>query len=189
MRCLSLWTVLLLAMPAPVVQMSVEPVEASRCHVFIDYNNIWTFEMAQSSSGKRTPIVNIITFDEQESPLRPGQIHVFDAGGREAVVDRFSIDTGIAGEPYVTNYLKVLSSSFIAMDLVGDFEDFPQPSRVVFELGEAAFSLQAVDCMDFDMLAERINRINFDSPNIKEDFSLLKIEHIGSKNPRKTGRR
>jgi hypothetical protein len=34
------------------------------------------------------------------------------------------------------------------------------------------------------MLAEQINKINFDSPKVKEDFDVLKIEPRGTKAPR-----
>ena len=131
-------------------------------HIFIDYRIIWTVEVAEEFKQAPVPIVNIITFEAKEAPLRPQQIHLYNATGRTAEVKKFAIETGF--EPYITNYLRVLSSSFIGFDLEGDFEGFSEPERVVIELGETEFKLQAVDCLDYGMLAGQINKVNYDSP-------------------------
>ncbi len=168
---------------------SVEMVKASRCHVYVDLEYIWTFEMVEEPRGGNTPILNIITFGEEEEPLRPEQINIYDSKGRRAKVEKFSIDTGVDGDPYVTSFLTVLGSSFIGMDLEGEFSNFPQPERVSIELGESEFQMQAVDCLDFEGLAEKIDQINFNSPNIQEDFEVLEIRRFGTKAPRRKGRR
>ncbi len=171
--------------PAP--EPRLEKLDRSKCHIFIDYKIIWTVEVAEEFNQAPVPIVNIITFEAAEAPLRPDQIHLYNATGRTAEVKKFAIETGF--EPYITNYLKVLSSSFIGFDLEGDFEGFSEPERVVIELGETEYTLQAVDCLDYGMLAEQINKVNYDSPDIKEDFDLLHIPHIGSRGTVKKGRR
>jgi hypothetical protein len=161
-----------------------KPVDQSRCHCFIDYQNIWTFEMVRSQEGKRVPILNIITFTPGEWELRPNQVHIFNNKNKEARVEKFSMDTGIAEEPYISNSLKVLGNGFIGVDLIGNFDDFAEPSKVAIDLGDQRFDLQPMDCLDFEMLAEQINKINFDSPKVKEDFDVLKIEPRGTKAPR-----
>ena len=162
---------------------------SSRCHIFVDYENIWTLEMVQDSDRKRTPILNVITFQEGEQALRPRQVHLFNQKGKEAKVKKFSLDTGVPDEPYTTNFIKVLDRSFIGLDLKGNFGDFAEPSQVDIDLGELRFELQAIDCEEFEILAEKINNINVDSPDIKEDFCLLKIEHVGKKELKAKGRR
>lgn len=177
----------LLAGLQPSPEPRLEKLDRSKCHVFIDYRIIWTVEVAQEFNQAPVPILNIITFEAKESPLKPAQIHLYDAQGRTAEVKKFAIETGF--EPYITNFLKVLSSSFIGLDLEGEFEGFAEPERVVIELGETEYTLQAVDCLDYGMLAEQINKVNYDSPDIREDFDLLHIPHIGSKGLVKKGRR
>ncbi len=169
----------------------VEKVDASRCHVFIDFENIWTLEMVDDDKRRPIPILNIITFseDEEEHTLRPEGIHIYNQRGQRAKVEKLSIDTGVEGDPYVAPVLEILQSSFIGMDLVGEFGGFDPPARVSIELGDSEFQLQAVDCMDYNMLAERIENVNFNSPNIKEDYEVLKIEPIGKKVPRRKGRK
>ena len=177
----------LLAGLQPAPEPRLEKLDRSKCHIFIDYRIIWTVEVAEEFNQAPVPIVNIITFEATEAPLRPEQIHLYNATGRTAEVKKFAIETGF--EPYITNYLKVLSSSFIGFDLEGDFEGFSEPERVVIDLAETEYTLQAVDCLDYEKLAEQINKVNYDSPDIKEDFDLLHIPHIGSKGLVKKGRR
>ena len=170
--------------PSVLAQDAPKKVEQSRCHCFIDYENIWTFEMVQSQEGKRTPILNIITFTPGQWDLKPSEIHIWNSKKKEARVQKFSMDTGIADEPYVTSTLKVLGNGFIGLDLIGDFDEFAEPSSVAIDLGENRFELKPMDCLEFDMLAEQINKVNVDSPKIKEDFDVLKLEAIGAKTAR-----
>ena len=163
--------------------------DSSRCHVFVDHENIWTLEMVQDSDQKRTPILNIITFTEGSWSFRPRQLHLFNQKGKKAKYGRFSLDTGVTEKPYVTNFLRILGNSFIGLDLKGNFVDFSELSQVSIDLGEMRFELQPIDCDEFEILAEKINHVNVDSPDIKEDFYLLKIDSIGKKALRPEGRR
>lgn len=143
-------------------------------HIYIDYDFIWTIEMV----GK-TPVVNIITFGEGEWPLRPNQIRIYNQQGKRAKVEKFSMETG--AEPYVTPSFRVLGSSFIAIDLIGDFEDFSKPARIAIDLGRHRYELEPIEPLAFETLAQQINKINYDSPDIKEDYAILKIEHKGKR--------
>lgn len=175
----------------PSVQLAPEPCletrERSNCHIFIDHEIIWTVEVVEELGQAPVPIVNIITFEMSEAPLRPEQIRLFNQQERTAEIKRFKIETGF--EPYFTSYLRVLPSSFIGFDLEGIFKGFIEPARVVIELAETEYVLQAVDCLNYEILAERINKINFDTPDIREDFSVLRIPHVGSRGLVKKGRR
>jgi len=170
-------SLLLFAQPAE----QKKPLDQSRCHCFVDYENIWTFEMVQSQEGKRVPILNIITFTPGQWELRPTQVHIQNKKNKEARVEKFSMDTGIEDEPYISPTLKVLGNGFIGVDLIGNYEDFGEPTKVFIDLGEQRFDLQPMDCLEFEMLAEQINKINVDSPKVKDDFDVLKIEPKGSK--------
>ncbi len=158
--------------------------EASRCHVFIDDENIWTLEMVQDRDHRRVPIMNIITLTRGKWEFRPPQVRVFNAKGKEARVKKFSLDTGVPEEPYRTEFMAVQGNAFIGLDLVGDFEDFGEPSQVTIDLGKNRFTLQPLDCLKYEALTEKINNINIDSPNIREDFEVLKISAEGTKRAR-----
>ena len=179
---------LLLSAPLLAQETTPEKLRASRCHVYIDYENIWTLEM--NVDGRQPiPILNIITFGDDENPLRPDQIHIFNQRGKQASVEKLSIDTGVSGDPYVTDFLQVLQSSFIGMDLEGDFGDHTEPTQVSVELGDVEFTLEPIDCLDFESLAQQIDQVNFNSPDLTQDFEVLRIPLLGSKGEIKKGRR
>jgi hypothetical protein len=159
-----------------------QPPESSRCHVFIDDQNIWTLEILVQRSGAIVPIVNIITFSPGEWDFRPREIRLYK-GDQEARAQKFSMDTGVPDEPYTMEYLRVLGHSFIGLDLLGDFDDFAEPTQIVIDLGEDRFQLEPVECMDFETLAGKIDQINFNSPNLWDDFEVLQIEFMGQKMP------
>lgn len=156
--------------------------DSSRCHAFINYDFIWTLEMIPDRAGGATPILNIVTLRPGEWDLRPEQIHLFNSRGLEAEIDRFSIETG--EEPYLTHFLKVHGDSFIGLDLVGDFQGFEEVENVSVDLGDVRYVLQPVDCLDFEVLVDRVNLVNFDSPDVREDYTVLGIELIGRIEPR-----
>lgn len=158
--------------------------ESSACHVFLDDLNIWTLETLEESDGTPIPILNIITFAPGKWDFRPREVHIYNLENQEARVEKFSMDTGVPGEPYLMEYLAVKGKSFIGLDLLGEFGDFVEPARVVIDLGEDRFQLQPLDCMDFNALAEKIDRVNFDSPNIWEDYEVLQIAFLGEKSLR-----
>jgi len=167
----------------------IQEVEASRCHIFIDYSNIWTLEVVEQFGRPPVAILNVITFNEEEQAFKPEQVQIYNTQGMSAEIEKLSIDTGVSGDPYITNYLKILPNSFIGMDLVADMSKFEEPDRVSVELGESEFFLMPVDCLDFETLAQRIDSINVNSPNIREDFDVLNIPQLGRKGERRSGRR
>lgn len=149
--------------------------------VYIDTNFIWTLEIVPDPYDRPIPILNIITLDRGEWDFKPVQVSLVNADGQTADVKRFSINTGVEGEPYITNYLKVLGNSFIGVDLVGKFEDFRQLSEVRIELGENLFRLEPVRPLVFESLVSKIGAINVESPDIRDDFRVLGIRSFGTR--------
>ncbi|GAB4243567.1 MAG: hypothetical protein Kow00109_19370 [Acidobacteriota bacterium] len=162
-----------------------EPPKGSCCHVFIDYQFIWTLEMVPDSTGHPTPVLNIITLLDGEWDFRPRDIHISNSAGREARVERFAVDTGVPGEPFLTPYLKVHGDSFIGLDLVGDFSDFAEPASVVIDLDRFRFRLQPVDRLEFENIVQRVSQINLESPDIRDDYRILNIDLRGRREVRR----
>jgi hypothetical protein len=186
MRKLGITMLAFLAAVAVVsAQPGSKPLESSACHIFIDYHFIWTLEVIENVSGKPVPILNIITFPKGQWDLRPTNIHIFNSRRQEAEIEKFSIDTGVPDEPYIVRYLKVHGDSFIGMDLIGDFSNFETPTKVVIELGDNDFTLEPVDRLEFENLAQRIDQINYDSPDIRQDYDVLKIPLKGKREARR----
>ena len=168
-----------------VAQPPSEPPESSACHVFIDYQFVWTLEVIKEPQRDPVPIVNIITFPKGQWDLRPTNIHIFNKKRREAEIDKFSIDTGVPDDPYYLRYLKVHGDSFIGMDLIGDFKGFETPSKVTIELGDNDFILEPIDCLEFENLVQHIDQINYESPDIRQDYEVLQIPFKGKREARR----
>ena len=173
--------VLLVFAPGVLGAQGAEPIPAATCFVFIDTQFIWTLEMVLNPYGRAIPILNIITLARGEWDFRPDQVILVNPEGRTAEVERFSMNTGVEDEPYLTNYLKVLGNSFIGVDLIGELEDFKELREAGIELGDNLFSLAPVHPAVFESLASKINQINVDSPDIREDYRVLGISFFGKR--------
>jgi hypothetical protein len=180
------WLAAAQTVPQPVqVPAAPGPPRVSACHVFIDHQFIWTLEVVKSASGAPSPILNIITFLEGQWDLRPKDIHLINGAGREAEVEKFSIDTGVVEDPYLLRYLKVHGDSFIGLDLLGDFRGFETLAEVSIDLGDSRFILEPVDCLEFENVVHQINQINYDTPDIRQDYEVLRIELKGRREARR----
>ena len=171
----------LLTLPTRAQTIKPQAVESSKCHVHVGYEFIWTFEVVNG-----TPVVNVITFTEGEWMLRPEQIVVggTDPRRRGARIRRFSIDTGVQGDPFNITFLRVHGNSFFGFDLLGDFSKYQEPAHVAVDLGNYRYELQPVDCLDFEMLVAKISQVNFNSPDVRDDYRVLGIMLIGRRSPR-----
>ena len=157
--------------------------ESSACHVFIDDENIWTLEVVEEQNGEIIPILNIITLSPGGWDFRPREILLVN-DQTPLPVQKFSVDTGVPGEPYIMEYLRVRGRSFIGLDLLGDFAGLVQPTQVTIDLGKDRFQLQPLNCHDYEKVAGKIDRINIDSPDIWEDFQVLEIDFLGQREAR-----
>lgn len=152
--------------------------QPSPCHMFVDHENIWTLEILEEN-GELVPILNIITLASGEWEFRPYHIHIYNSKGEEVLAKKFSMSLGDGTEPYISQYLKVRGNSVIGLDLLGQFEGFSEPLRVHIDLGSNRFELEPLHCTEFDSAAKKIDKINFNSPNIQEDFEVLRINLLG----------
>ena len=173
--------ILLLCCFVPLHAQVSDSALASTCFVFVDTQYIWTLEVVLTPDNKPVPILNIITLTRGEWDFRPIQVDLVNMEGRIADIKRFSMNTGVEGEPYLTNYLNVLGNSFIGVDLVGEFEEFRQLSEVRIKLGTNLFKLTPVQPAAFESLVTRIDQVNVDSPDIREDFREAGISPTGGR--------
>lgn len=153
----------------------------ARHFVYIDYELIWTIEMIGDGPDV-VPVINIVTFSKGEWPLKPAQIHIRDTAGRQAKVTRFSMETG--ADPYITPTFRVLGNSFIGIDLLGDFDGFQEPASITIDLGKYRYALAKLDPLGFERLVDKINKVNFNSPDVREDYEILDIPLLGKRTPR-----
>tara|TARA_B100000949_G_C14229663_1_gene428343 strand:+ start:219 stop:779 length:561 start_codon:yes stop_codon:yes gene_type:complete len=152
--------------------------QTSRCHLFIDHENIWTLEILKNE-GIAVPILNIITLSPGEWEFRPRNIHLYDSQGRRTQIQKFSMNLGTE-EFYVSEYLKVLGNNAIGLDLIGQSMDFFEITKVFIDLGTNRFYLNSIDCVAFDSIVEKINQIDLNNHEIQRYFKALQIELTGT---------
>lgn len=155
--------------------------DPSRHHVFINEQFIWTLEMVRNGASE-TAVLNIISFEKGEWLLRPRSIRIHNGKGERARIEKFSLETGM--QPIISSRFKVLGNSFVGIDLIGEFEGFGEPARVSIDLGEFRYRLAPIDPLGFENLADQINRVNYDSPDVSQDYEVLGIRHTGTREPR-----
>ena len=177
-KLFSLFTGLVLCASLSAQPNSGDIPAVSNCHIFVDEQNIWTLEMIEE-----TPVLNFITLSQGRWDFAPAQVHIYDQNDNQARVERFSMDRG-DGESIIRIFLRVLGKSFMGVDLVGEFEGFGEPKRVLIDLGRDRFVLQPISCGNFDALAQKIDRINVNSPDIFQDFQILQITPMGDRDRR-----
>lgn len=187
MRLIKVWLIGFMMFLVPEVlegkYSSTHP-PVSRCHVFIDQKNIWTLETIVTPGEEIAPILNIVTLSAGKWEFRPRQIHILNASGNKAHITKMAMDTGFLEESYLTTYLSIRGNSLIGLELLGDFNNFSEPASVSIDLEKNRFRLKPIDCVDFEHLTKKINRINLNSPNVWEDFEILQINSLGSIDPK-----
>lgn len=159
--------------------LSGEIPKVSRYFAYIDGEVIWTVENSQG----QPPILNIVTFSDVTSPLRPAQIRIYDPRGKRLEVRELKIETGDPKDPYRTKNLRVLGRSFIGVLIEMKDAGFDEASRVEIHWNGRVYELTPLNALDFNILAEKINNININSPDIRDDFRVLKLETLGKSYP------
>jgi hypothetical protein len=91
------------------------------------------------------------------------------------------VDTGNPKEPLIVPSLTVRPRSSFGVRLQGDFEGVKEVDGAAVQLGGEDFKLVPLTSFDFENLALKINRLNLDSPDFTDDWRVLKLESLGSR--------
>ncbi|MBI4484154.1 MAG: hypothetical protein HY652_14865 [Acidobacteria bacterium] len=166
----------------PAVGRADDPVPVTRHFAYIDYQYIFTLEL----TARNVPILNFMNFTEDRPTLSSDGVEL-RWGGQRYPVKFFAIETGNPEEPVLVPNLKLHPRTYFAVLLRGDFASLPGWEQVAVHLESEVFELQPLDPPAFDRLAQRIIRINVRSPDLRDDFRVLGIEHLGKRHrePRK----
>jgi hypothetical protein len=94
------------------------------------------------------------------------------------------MDTGIEGQTITIPGSKIHARSAFGLALKGDFTGLEKLDKVVVRLKNETFELEPVSKNDFDLLAAKINKISLGSPDIREDYRVLRIPLKGKRTRR-----
>lgn len=143
---------------------------------FVDREFIFTLEFVKPG----VPLFNFVSLAEEERSLQAKEVRLL-LGTRTVTGRYFAIDTGDPQQPVIVAALRIRPRSSFGVTLRGDFADAREAAGVAVRAGDDEFHLAPLSSFDFENLALKVNRINLGSPDLREDFRVLKLSEIGTR--------
>jgi hypothetical protein len=154
------------------------PVEKSAYLAFVDREYIFTVEVVKPG----VLLFNFISMVDKDQNLQAKQIRL-TLENRKIPGKFFIIDTGDPKEPVTVPSLRMRPRSSFGVRLQGEFADERELLGVTVRIGEEDFRLVPLASFDFENLSLKVNRINLDSPDFRDDWRVLKLEMLGTRGP------
>ena len=173
--------ILLSCMLAPGLDQAdgpAKPPEQSPYYVFVDREFIFTVEMVKPG----VPLFNFISMIEEERNLLAKQIQII-LQTRKVPGKFFLVDTGDPKEPVIVPSVRMRPRSSFGVRLQGEFGTERELLGATVRIGEEDFKLVPLASFDFEKLAMKINRLSLASPDFREDWRVLKLELLGTRQP------
>jgi hypothetical protein len=154
------------------------PLEKSAYLAFVDREYIFTVEVVKPG----VLLFNFISMVDKDQNLQAKQIRL-TLENRKIPGKFFIIDTGDPKEPVTVPSLRMRPRSSFGVRLQGEFGDERELLGVTVRIGEEDFRLVPLASFDFENLSLKVNRINLDSPDFRDDWRVLKLEMLGTRGP------
>jgi hypothetical protein len=161
-----------------------KPPDSSSYFAFADREYIFTIELVKAGM----PILNFVSMSDEQKTLFADQIQ-FEAGNHRVQGRLFQIDTGNPKEPLMTASFRIRPRSSFGATVKGEFEDAREFSAIKLQMGSDIFTLVPLKGFDFENLVLKVNRINLDSPDFKDDWRVLGLDYLGTRAPARKSRR
>lgn len=152
------------------------PLERSAYFAFVDREFMFTVEMVRPG----VPLFNFVSMTDTAFQLHAKQVRL-TLEVRKVPGKFFMVDTGNPKEPLIVPSLAVRPRSSFGVRLQGDFEGTKEIDGAAVQVGDEDFRLVPLTSFDFENLALKINRLNLDSPDFTDDWRVLKLESMGSR--------
>jgi hypothetical protein len=152
------------------------PPEKSSYLAFVDRDYIFTLEFVKPG----VPLLNFVSMSESDHSLQAKDIRL-TLDTRKVPGRFFVVDTGDPKQPITTPSLKMRARSSFGVRLTGDFGQENEITGATVTVGAEDLKLVPLTGFQFENLALKINRINLGSPDFTEDWSVLKMEVIGTR--------
>jgi hypothetical protein len=150
--------------------------DRSSYFAFVDRDYIFTLELVKPG----VPLLNFISMTDQEGLLSAKEV-LLTLENRKAPGKYFMVDTANPSEPVVIPSVKVRPKSSFGFRVQGEFGKEQQLMGVTVRLGAEEFKLVPLSSFDFENLVLKINRLNLGSPDLDEDWRVLKLEEMGDR--------
>ncbi len=163
---------------APSPGMAQKPLDKSRYFAYVGRDFIFTVEVVQPG----VPIFNFVSLEETEHNLLAKQIRL-TLENRKAPGTYFMVDTGDPKEPVIVPSVHVRPKSSFGVRLQGEFGEEKELLGVSVQIDNQDFKLVPLSSFDFENLALKVNRLNLNSPDLDDDWRVLKLENMGTRSP------
>lgn len=160
----------------PSLKPDAKPLEKSAYFAFVDREYIFTVEVV--SPG--VPLLNFVSMSDKDSNLSAKEVRL-TLENRKVPAKFFIVDTGDPKEPMVVPGVRMRSRSSFGMRLQGDFGQERELLGVSIRVGEEDFRLVPLASFDFENVVLKVNRLNLQSPDFRDDWRVLKLEALGSR--------
>jgi hypothetical protein len=161
--------------PRPAVPDS-KPLDRSSYFAYVDRDYIFTLELVKPG----IPLLNFISMSDQEHLLSAKEV-LLTLENRKAPGKYFMVDTANPTEPVIIPSVKVRPKSSFGLRVQGEFGKEQQLMGVTVRLGNEEFRLVPLSSFDFENLVLKVNRLNLGSPDLDEDWRVLKLEEMGDR--------
>ncbi len=155
-----------------------KPPDKSAYLAFVDREFIFTIEMVKPG----VPIFNFVSTSDKEFNLLAKQVRL-TLENRTTPGQFFVVDTGNPKEPLIVPSVRMRPKSSFGVRLQGEFGSEKELLAAKITIGEEEFRLVPLSSFDFENLVLKVNRLNLASPDISDDWRVLKLELIGSRVP------
>ncbi len=162
--------------PPPKPTPEPGPPGRSAYFAYVDREFIFTVEIVKPG----VPLFNFVSMVEKDNNLLAKQVRL-TLENRKAVGTFFIVDTGDPKEPMIVPSVRMRAKSSFGVRLQGDFGNAREVWGASVLLGDEDFRLVPLSSFDFENLALKINRLNMGSPDLSDDWRVLKLENMGTR--------
>ena len=162
-------------LPAIVLYSDDDPVlEKSAYFAYVDLEYIFTIEVVKPG----TPILNFVILTDRDEKLQAKNIRLL-LGNRQAAATLFYIEIDRYQQPLITASIQMHPRSSFGVRLQGKFGKDKELYGAEIKVLNKTFSLAPLSRFDFETLVRKVNRMNLESPDFRDDFRVLNLEPIG----------
>jgi hypothetical protein len=162
----------------PPVPAPDKPLDRSAYFAFVDREYILTVEFV----GPGIPLLNFVSMSDKDRQLQAKRVR-FALESRKAPGKFFLVDTANPKEPVIVPSVRIRPRTSFGVRVQGEFGSEREVAGVTVGLGDDDFKLAPLSSRDFESLALKINKLNLGSPDLREDWRVLKLETLGERSP------
>jgi hypothetical protein len=155
-----------------------KPLERSAFLAFVDRDFIFTVEVVKPG----VPLFNFVSMSDKEFNLLAKNVRL-TLENRKVPGLFFLVDTGNPKEPMIVPSVRMRPRSSFGVRLQGEFGQEKELLGATVRIGDEDLKLVPLASFDFENLALKVNRINLESPDFRDDWAILKLEVIGIRGP------